>query len=83
MENAQERKKRMSIEERKQERIRNYMKYRAYADVKGVTDYQVSKDTGIYNVTFSEWKNGKSQPKYDKLAKLAEYFGISVEALLG
>jgi len=72
----------MSIEERKQERISNYMKYRAMADVKGVSDYQVSKDTGICNVTFSEWKSGKSQPKYDKLAKLAGYFNTSVEAML-
>ena len=73
----------MSIEERKQERIRNYMKYRSLADAKGVSDYQVSKDTGIYNVVFSEWKSGKSQPKYDKLAKLAEYLDTTVEALLG
>lgn len=73
----------MSIEERKQERIRNYMKYRSLADAKGVSDYQVSKDTGIYNVVFSEWKSGKSQPKYDKLAKLAGYFDTTVEALLG
>ena len=73
----------MSIEERKQERIRNYMKYRAFADLKGVTDYQVSKDIGLHNVVFSEWKSGKSQPKYDKLIKLAGYFGTSVEALLG
>ena len=72
----------MSIEERKQERIRNYMKYRALADAKGVSDYQVSKDTGIYNVVFSEWKNGKSQPKYDKLSRLAGYFKVTVEELL-
>ena len=73
----------MSIEERKQERIRNYMKYRALADAKGVSDYQVSKDIGLHNVVFSEWKNGKSQPKLDKLMKLAGYFNTSVEALLG
>ena len=72
----------MSIEERKQERIKNYMRYRSHADARGVTDYQVSKDTGIYNVTFSEWKSGKSQPKYDKLQKLANYFGVPVEKLL-
>ncbi len=72
----------MSLEERKQERIRNYAKYRALADAKGVTNYQVSKETGICNVVFSEWKNGKSQPKYDKLARLADYFKVTVEELL-
>ena len=72
----------MSIEERKQERIKNYMKYRSLADAKGVTNYQVSKETGICNVVFSEWKNGKSQPKYDKLSRLADYFKVTVEELL-
>ena len=72
----------MSIEERKQERIRNYMKYRALADEKGVSDYQVSKDVGIHNVVFSEWKSGKSQPKIDKLMKIANYFNKTVDTLL-
>lgn len=72
----------MSIEERKEERIRNYFKYRALADSKGVSDYQVSKDVGFGNVVFSEWKKGKSQPKYDKLSKLAAYFDVPIEELL-
>lgn len=72
----------MSLEERKEERVRNYTKYRALADAKGVSDYRVSKDLGFSNVVFSEWKSGKCQPKYDKLAKIAGYIGVSVEELL-
>ena len=72
----------MSAKERKEERIRNYQKYRKMADARGVTDYQVSKEIDIHNVVFSEWKSGKSQPKVDKLLKLAEYFGVTVEAFL-
>lgn len=73
----------MSIEERKQKRIENYMKYRALADARSVTDYQVSKKIDLSQTVFSDWKSGKSQPKYDKLIKLAKYFDTTVEELLG
>lgn len=72
----------MSTEERKEERIRNYSKYRGLADNKKVTDYQVSQSLGFNPAVFSDWKSGKSQPKVDKLLKLAEYFGVTVEAFL-
>lgn len=50
---------------------------------KGVTAYRVAKDTGIAFSSFSDWKRGRSSPKPDKLALLAGYFGVSVDALLG
>ena len=43
----------------------------------------VSKETGISSTVFSEWKKGKSQPKIDKLAKIAEYFGVPLEYFTG
>lgn len=46
------------------------------------TSYQVSKDTGISETVFSYWKNGRSQPKVDKLKVLADYFGVSIEYFL-
>ena len=46
---------------------------------KGVTAYRVSKDTGIPQATLSDWKNGRSKPKFDKLMTLAKYFGVPVE----
>lgn len=56
--------------------------YKALKDKKGVTDYQVSKETGIPRSTLSEWNAGKYVPKADKLKKLAEYFGVKIEDLL-
>ena len=73
----------MNIEENRQARIDNYVRYRAFADIKGVTDYQVSRETGMNRAVLSEWKNGKSQPKADKLLKIADYLGIRMESLLG
>lgn len=59
---------------------KNYVKAR---DKKGVTDYQVSKDTGITRSTFSDWKSGRSEPKASKLKILADYFGVGIEYFLG
>ena len=46
------------------------------------TTYQVSKDTGIPQNVFSNWKSGRSKPKVDKLKILADYFGVSIEYFL-
>lgn len=59
-----------------------YKKYVQLRNEKGVTDYKVSVDTGITKSTFSDWKNGRSNPKIDKLKILAEYFGVSIEYFL-
>ena len=46
----------------------------------GVTMYAVSRATGISPSTFTDWKNGRiNAPKYDKIKKIAEYFGVPVE----
>ena len=42
----------------------------------------VSRETGISTATLSSWKNGKYTPKQDKLQKIADYFGVSVEYLM-
>ena len=47
------------------------------------TVYKVSKATGISTSTFTDWKRGRSTPKADKLAKLADFFSVSLDELLG
>ena len=59
-----------------------YQKYADLRDKKGVTDYKVSKDTGITKSTFSDWKSGIYNPKLEKLKILADYFGVSIEYFL-
>ena len=48
----------------------------------GVTAYKVSKATGIGGSTFTDWKNGRSVPKQDKLQKIADYFGVTIDYLM-
>lgn len=48
-----------------------------------VTSYKVGKSIGIGSSTFTNWKNGKSIPKQDKLKRIADYFGVTIEYLMG
>ena len=48
---------------------------------KGLTSYKVAKETGIGRSTFTDWKNGRSVPGTDKLMKISEYLGVSIEYL--
>ncbi len=59
-----------------------YKKYVKLRDEKGLTDYRIAKETGITKSTFTDWKNGRCQPKVDKLKILADYFGVSIEYFL-
>lgn len=46
------------------------------------TAYAVAKETGIAQSVLSDWKNGRSKPKADKLKKIADYFKVPMEQLL-
>lgn len=59
-----------------------YKKYEELLKRTGETSYQVSKATGVGQNTLSNWKTGRSQPKVDKLQKIAEHFGVPVSYFL-
>ena len=59
-----------------------YGKYVELRDSRGISDYRVSEDTGITKSTFSDWKNGRSNPKIEKLKILADYFGVDINYFL-
>lgn len=59
-----------------------YETFKRLLEQKGVTAAQVARDTGISQVTFSDWKSGKSKPKADKLYKIAKYFGVPLEKFI-
>ena len=60
-----------------------YEKFEKLLIEKGVTPYKVSKETGISTATLSDWKTGKSEPKKDKMQKIAEYFGVKIGYFYG
>ena len=58
-----------------------YEIYCKLRDSRNVKDADVSKATGITKSTFSDWKNGRSKPKDEKLLKIADYFGVTLDYL--
>ncbi|MBD5090050.1 MAG: helix-turn-helix transcriptional regulator [Clostridiales bacterium] len=56
-----------------------YKKFANLLEKRNKTAYQVSKDTGIAQSVLSDWKRGRSKPKFDKLLILAKYFDVPVE----
>lgn len=59
-----------------------YEKIQRLMDSRGITAYQLAKETGIAPSRFSQWKRGDCNPKVDKIQKIAEYFGVTIEYLL-
>ena len=59
-----------------------YEIYCKIRDERGLKDSDVSKGTGITKSTFSDWKSGRSNPKKDKLLKIASFLGVSVDYLM-
>lgn len=55
-----------------------YEKFEKLLNERGVTAYEVAKQTGIQTATLSAWKKGEYTPKIDKLCKIANYFEIPV-----
>lgn len=59
-----------------------YAKFAVLRDEKGKTDHAIATEIGISENTLYDWKAERYQPKIDKLMKLADYFGVSIEAFL-
>ena len=49
----------------------------------GFTQKDVENETGIKQVDISRYETGENKPSIDNLAKLAEFYGVSVDWLLG
>ena len=59
-----------------------YEIYCKLRDEMELSNYAVSKATGIPQSTFSDWKSGRSVPKQEKLQKIADFFGVSLQYLM-
>ena len=57
--------------------------YKKLLDIKKMKNSDVSRATGISNMTLSDWKNGKSTPKLDKLEIIAKLLGVTLDYLKG
>lgn len=60
-----------------------YERYREIRDSKGLRDADVASGTGMSKSVFSEWKSGRSTPKTEKLAKIADFLGVDIRSIIG
>lgn len=59
------------------------MKLKELRKQKGVTQEDVSNAINVKRFTYSNYETGKTEPTIDVLIKLANYFEVSVDKLLG
>jgi repressor LexA len=50
---------------------------------RSITTYRLTKDTGISNGLITGWTQGGKTPSGENLTKLADYFDVSIDYLLG
>ena len=50
---------------------------RHYMELKGKDRNQICKDLGFKYTTFTDWINGNTYPRIDKIELMANYFGIN------
>ena len=60
-----------------------YDRFKSLCDAKGISCNRAAIEIGLSNATPTTWKKRGLTPKGDTLAKIAEYFDVSVGYLLG
>ena len=51
--------------------------------VKKISQYSLAKKLEISQSTICNWLNGKKEPSIENLWKLAEYFDVTIDFLVG
>ena len=63
-------------------RMEAYSRFLKIITDKGITPYNISKNTGVATSTLSDWKNGKSMPKSDKMKVISDYIGADMDFII-
>lgn len=61
----------------------SYDLYAKLRNEKGMKDVDVAKSAHISPSTFTDWKQGRSKPKEEKMRKIADALGVTYLELLG
>ena len=60
-----------------------YKDYEKIRNSKGLKDADIAKIAHIAPSTFTDWKQGKSTPKYEKMVKIADALGMGYYEFVG
>ena len=56
---------------------------REFRKSKKITQQELADRLGIKRNTYSDWENGKTEPTFEILVKLADLFDVSLDWLFG
>ena len=59
-----------------------YEYYQKLLDEKGLKNADVARATGVSNMTLSDWKRGKSEPKTKNMQKIADFLETTLSYLV-
>ena len=59
------------------------LRLRYAASLKGISQTDICKETGVSTHTVSFWFTGKYEPRLKQLCKIAKMLGVSTDWLLG
>ncbi|MCX4363421.1 MAG: helix-turn-helix transcriptional regulator [Clostridia bacterium] len=54
-----------------------------WREIKGLTQSKLAKETGLKQQMISWWEAGKGLPNIDFCVQLADFYGISLDELVG
>ena len=59
------------------------MRLKELRESKGLTQKEVAEIIGYSEVSYARYENGKREPDISTLCKLANYFNVTVDYLIG
>jgi len=60
-----------------------YDKLKSLMDLRGISAAQLSRETGISQTLFTQWKQGRQSPSVEYAERIANYFDVPIDYLLG
>lgn len=64
--------------------MKNYgLEIKNHRETLGISQLELAKRTGISHQNINRWENGKALPNIDFCVKLADFFGITLDDLVG
>lgn len=51
--------------------------------INGITQKELAEKLKIKQNSYSDWENGKSEPNIEMLVRIADYFDVSLDYLMG
>jgi transcriptional regulator with XRE-family HTH domain len=59
------------------------LRLRELREERGLTQAQVAEAIGVTESSISFYESGKKQPSLDKIIKLADYYNLSLDKIVG